>query len=517
MKKSPIMGRIAARGSLAAVAATFVLAGCQTAPEPLTEAELNAVADDRFERSVSVDQEAVTGPIDLYEAMARAIKYNLDHRVELKEEALRFEEFELSEYEMLPDLVANANYTGRSNNPGSSSESLTTGLTSLESSRSSRRNVLEADLTLSWDILDFGLSYVRSQQEADEVLIALEQRRSAINRVIEDVRTAYWRAVSAQRLLGRLTDLQSRVSFSLAQSEELAARRVATPLSALTYQRELLTIHRSVQELRRDLSVAKNQLAALMNVPQGQDFDLVVPERTALAAPIVNESPEELSKLAFRNRPELREITYRQRINEREYDLALLEALPSIRGFLGVNASTNDFLFNQNWVGWGASASWNLINVFRYPQREKTIDAGGELLDTRALALTRAIATQVYVSAAQVAARGDELTTAGKLASVNAQISKQVDARVRAGAEGSREAMREELNAILADLRHDIAFADLQNAFANLYAAIGLDAYAPGLNGDEPVDVMAEALRGLWSDRGDTSARTVAFNTSSGS
>ncbi|MEL7465023.1 MAG: TolC family protein [Pseudomonadota bacterium] len=511
------MNACASRGAILAAAAALVLAGCQTVPEPLTVAELDAKADDRFERSVSVEQEAIDGPVDLYEAMARAIKYNLDHQVELKEEALRFEEFELSEYEMLPDLVASARYTGRSNDPGSSSQSLTTGLTSLEASRSSERNVLEADLTLSWDILDFGLSYVRSKQEADEVLIALEQRRSAINRVIEDVRTAYWRAVSAERLLGRLTDLQSRVSFALEQSEKLAARRVTQPLSALTYQRELLTIHRSVQELRRDLAVAKNQLAALMNVPQGTDYDLVIPARSALAAPIVNQPPAELAKLAFRNRAELREITYRERINEREYDVALLEALPSIRGFLGVNASTNDFLFNQNWVGWGATASWNLINVFRYPQREETIEAGAALLDTRALALTRAIATQVYVSSAQVAARSEELTTASKLAGVNAEIARQVNARVRAGAEGSREAIREELNAILADLRHDIAFADLQNSFANLYASIGLDAYAPGLTGDETVDVMSEALRNLWSDRGDTSARIVDLGASSGS
>lgn len=499
------------------LAGALVIAGCTSTPEPIVEAELGAIADDREARSIPADQEPITGPIDLYSAMARAIKFNLDHQVELKEEALRFEEFELSEYEMLPDLVANANYTGRSNSPGASSVSLLTGTQSLEPSRSSERNVLDADLTLSWDILDFGLSYVRSKQEADEVLIALEQRRSAINRVIEDVRTAYWRAVSAERLLGRLTELQTQVSFALTQSEQLAARRVSTPLTALTYQRELLTIHRSVQELRRDLAIAKNQLAALMNVPQGQDYDLVLPERSQLAAPIVDQSAEELSKLAFRNRPELREISYRLRINEREYDVALLEALPSIRGFLGVNASTNDFLFNQNWVSYGARASWNLMNIFRYPQREETIAAGSDLLDARALALTQAIATQVFVSKARVISLSDELTTTSKLNNINAEISRQTAARVRAGATGSRDGIREELNAILAELRHDVAFADLQNAFANLYASIGLDAYAPGLTGEEPVDQMAAALRNLWQERGDTSARVFDFGAASGS
>lgn len=495
------------RFAVCALGFCFAVAGCQNAPRPLTEAELDAIAEDRAARAIQPDQEPVSGPIDLYEAMARAIKYNLDHQVELKEEALRFEEFELAELEMLPDLVANAEYTGRSNDPGSRSESLTspTPTETLEFSRSSERNVLDANLTLSWDILDFGLSYVRSKQKADEVLVALEQRRSAINRVIEDVRTAYWRAVSAERLLDRLTALQDEVSFAVFQSERLAARRIATPLASLTYQRDLLTIHRSVQELRRDLAVAKNQLAALMNLPQSADFQIVLPARDALAAPIVDRPAEELVKLALRNRAELREVAYRLRINEREYDVALLEALPSIRAFVGLNASTNDFLFNQNWVGWGASASWNLINVFRYPQRERAVTAGAALLDARALALTQAVATQVYVAKARVASLSDELVTVGKLNRVSGEILRQTALQVRAGAVGSREGVKEQLNAILAELRHDLIYAELQNAFANLYASVGLDAYAPGLRGDEPVAVMAAALRRLWQARGDRS------------
>ena len=86
---------------------------------------------------------------------------------------------------------------------------------------------------------------------------------------------------------------------------------------------------------------------------------------------------------------------------------------------------------------------------------------------------------------------------------VNAEISRQTRAQVRAGAVGAREAVKEEMNAILAELRHDLIYADLQNAFANLYASVGLDAYAPGLRGDEPVDELARALRDFWKARGD--------------
>ena len=151
--------------------------------------------------------------------MARALKYNLDTQVDLKEETLRLGEKRLAEYDMLPDLVANADYFSRSNQPGATSISLLTGTPSLQPSRSTEKTVFDGDLELSWDILDFGLSYVRAKQRSDEVLIAMEQRRSTVNRVIEDVRSAYWRAVSAERLLGRLSRLETRALRALGDSD----------------------------------------------------------------------------------------------------------------------------------------------------------------------------------------------------------------------------------------------------------------------------------------------------------
>lgn len=79
------------RSSLWAVLGTvagLVLPGCAVSPAPLTETELSARAADHLGRVTAV-QEPVVGAIDLYEAMARALKYNLDHRVEVMDAALR--------------------------------------------------------------------------------------------------------------------------------------------------------------------------------------------------------------------------------------------------------------------------------------------------------------------------------------------------------------------------------------------------------------------------------------------
>ena len=334
-------------------------------PEPLTDELIQTEAINRLER-VTQAEEAVTGPIDLYEAMARAIKYNLDHRVEIRDKAVKSSKLNLARYDMLPDLVSNSGYDGRSNYSGGFSRTILSprqlGGQSLNSSTSQQLNIFREDLTFSWNILDFGLSYYRAKQSADEVLIAEETKRRVVNRLIEDVRTAYWRAVSSERLLSRLRRLESRVRRAISNSRSLAQSQQGAVVTALTFERELVEIKREIQILEGELNVARSQLAALMNIQPGTKFSLAGRLRRS-ALPKLKSNYPALVKTAMSNRPEFREVLYRMRINQHEADAALIELLPGLQLFAGGNLDSNSFLFNQNWVAWGAKASWNLIKV----------------------------------------------------------------------------------------------------------------------------------------------------------
>ena len=484
---------------LLSLSATALLAGCGVKPEPLTPSDLQSTAERNFQR-VDADQEPVAAPIDLYEAMARALKYNLDYKVELMDEALKSRELDLSRYDMLPQLVASGGYAGRNNFSGASSLSLITRRQSLEPSTSAEKNLYTADLTLSWDVLDFGLSYVRAKQKADEVLISQERRRKVANRIIEDVRTSYWRAVSAQRLLDKLQQLEDSVSVTLESSERLAERRLSAPLTALTYQRELVEIQGNIRRLQRELVIAKAQLAALMNLKPGTEFSLVLPDRT-LAMPEVKYSGEDMMMTALQNRAELREVSYRQRINAKELDAALLSALPSFRGILGVNVDSNEFLYNNDWMQWGARASWNVLNLFRYPAQKKTVKAQEDLLRQRELALTMAVLTQVHVARARFAHLSEELSTASHQMRVQDKIMTQVRAGHKAGAMSQQTLLREEMNTLVAEVKYDIAYADAQNGYANLFGSMGIDDFGPELTGRESVQTLRASLSKLWDDR----------------
>lgn len=489
-----------------------LLAGCAIQPEAITPLELGEIARDRIER-VSAGQEAVQGPIDLYEAMARSLKYNLDHRVEMMEEVLRLQELNVSSYDMLPDLVANAGYTGRDSYDATVSAPVgagdVRGVKGTQPSTSSERNELTGDLTLTWDVLDFGLSYYRARQSGNQVMIALENRRRVANRIIEDTRSSFWRAVSAQRVIAELQTLEERTENAFKNSRAIEKRRTVSPITALSYQRELVSIKRESQELVRELLIAKAQLAALMNMPPSADYELALPTRRLDRVELAL-TPDEMVQVAFENRPEMREVTYEQRINSEEAEIALLELLPSLKLFGGFNYDSNDLLFHNNWVSWGAKASWNLLNAVRYPAREAAIEAEADLLDAKALSVGMAVMTQVHVSRVRFENLLKEFESAETLLGIQRRLLDQIRNGFRAKRISEQTLIREEMNTLVAEIRYDIAYAELQSAFANVYASLGLDAYDGRLDGSESVDEIANALRSMWLRRGDVGADTAS-------
>ncbi len=493
--------RLPAKSMILVTVIAMLLQGCAVNPVPLTEAELAAAGADRLAR-MDANQEPVSASIGLYEAMARALKYNLDHKVELMQMALANKKVKNASVDMLPSLVAGSSWSGRDSYSASYSENLLTGIRSSTPSFSSEKTNLASDLTFSWNVLDFGLSYVRARQSADKALIAEEQKRKVVNRIIEDVRTAYWRAISAEHLLNGFQLLESRVEKAQANSRALRNSGETSPLAALTFERELIDIKKQIQRLERELVSAKFQLAALMNIRPGTHFKLVVPERKMLGLDIRLDSTA-MVELALNNRPELRENLYQGRVNAREADAALLRLLPGASVYASLNVDTNDLLFDSNWAAWGAKASWNAMQILKYPAMKAEIEANGKLIEQQSLAITMAIVTQVHVARARYSYLHKSAATAAEFYNVQRKILKQVQASASAEAASEQVLLREEMNTLVAAVEFDIAYADLHNAFAGVYASVGLDPYDPEISTDMSVEELASKLRKLWRERGD--------------
>ncbi|MCW5606011.1 MAG: TolC family protein, partial [Burkholderiales bacterium] len=176
--------------SLVALAA----AGCTIAPEKITRDEVIARVQ-RDQDQIYKEQELLREPITFPVALARALKYNLDYRLRLMESALARDLFDVAKLDLLPKLVAEAGYYRRNNDSGGTSIGIEDRLVSLRPSTSEERSYQMARAEFSWNALDFGLSYYRAKQVADEYLIAEERRRKILQNIVQDVRNAYWRAV----------------------------------------------------------------------------------------------------------------------------------------------------------------------------------------------------------------------------------------------------------------------------------------------------------------------------------
>jgi len=480
-----------------AIAVGFVLlvTGCTIIPAPLTQEEIQQRVQADL-KDLTQFQEPVARPITLYEAMARAIKFNLEARVQGLKEMVAHRQLDLAHYDLLPSVVADAAYTGRSNFSGASSRSLTTGEQSLESSTSADKNIFDTNLTLSWDLLDFGLSYVRAEQAANDVLIAEEDKRRIANRVIQEVRSAFWKALGAERALGRLTFLDDWVTHALDEARVIRARALETPLTSLQYERELLQAQREIQQLYQELSVARIELGELMNLEPGEPYELVMPIRMPPISK-VRENLETLESQALMNRPELRKVDYQKRINAKETKAAMLELLPNLNLYLGGSYDSNGFLFHNNWLNYGAKVSWNLLNVFRHPVRLQVIDAQDEVLNAQSLALTMTIMTQVHVAVAQYEAALADVKIARRYYNTQMRIAGHVHQSWALNRLSEHLVIREKVQGLLAELRYEMAHAKSEMAYANLLAAIGKDPFPMNLS-DEEIDNLAHGLQQRW-------------------
>lgn len=494
---------------VAVLTASLLAAGCAVKPEPLT-AEENLARVRKDLGVVLAPQEPLTKAVSMDEAMARAIKYNLDERVKLMEMAVASDQLELSRYDMLPRVVAAAGYAGRNNDAGSESLNLATGRRTGESTTATDRHRRTGDLAFTWNVLDFGVSYLRARQNANLVLIADERRRRVVQGIMQDVRTAYWRAVAAERLLKRLEPLEKRVEGARRDARTLEALRVQAPLQALTYTRSLVETLRQLQSLRRELAASKSQLSALMGLPPGEPFEIEMPAASVMQSPPkLDVGTEALETYALLNRPELLEESYNQRISADETWRSLLKLLPGIDVNAALRYDSNSFLVNQRWADYGARISWNLINLVSAPATKSYAEAQEELVAFRRQALSMAVLSQVHVAMLQYRELKQEFALTAEQADLDTRIRSQYTNVGDAGQVGELGVIQSEVTALLSDLRRDLVLADLHNAYARVMVSAGVDPLPETMAANDLSSLTQAVGKGLssWQERANSVLR----------
>ncbi len=482
--------------TLLALAICATLTGCSLTPSPLTLQERQSqIGADQV--TLFKDQEPLTGPLTLYQAMSRALKYNQDHRVKMMERAVAEGQANLAKFDLLPDLVAAAGYNSRNNFNASSSRSISTGRQSLETSTSQDRSRFMGDLSLRWNILDFGVSYFRAQQEGNKVLMTAENRRKISHNIIKDVRTAYWSALSAQRMTSRIEPVLAEAQHALALAKQAEDEKLRAPLDGLRYRKSLLEIVRRLEALLDQQRIAKSELAGLINLPPNQDFKLADDGSSPwpeIAKPKI--SLEQMDELALQLRPELRTEIYEARIGAAEVKKAMLRLLPGVEVQLGGNYDSNSYLLNQNWGEVGAQISKNLFEILSAPQAIATAETQESLAHSKRLAAYMAIITQVRMAQQQLDLAENQFQRTTELDDINQKIHHHVLNSEMVDAMSSLERIRISVDSVLSALQKHQAYAESQEALAKLYVSLGFDPLPQTIESSS-IDALANAIEAI--------------------
>ena len=465
---------------LTASAAALLIAACSVDPEPLSD----------WERAVRVDQDiqemfqeqrsnVIAEPISLYDAMARALKYNLNSRLKMMETALSAKQFNISSVDMLPSISAQAGYSARNNYEAVVSKSMQNGVMTQTPKAYSDKAHGIANAQISWNILDFGASYYQAKQDANKILMAKEHRRKQIQSLLQDVRVAYWRALTAERLSSDVDHLMEDASFVLENLRAAEKENDGKNPAVLNYQMGLMETMRDLSEMKKELLLSRESLAALMNLKPGTRYRLVGSENGNFILPEIRANLDRLEWLALMNRPELREADYKLQNTRLAAKKALLKLLPGINLSVSGNYDSDDFLSNNSWIQAAAQLGWNLLNpvkmqqILSYGEVKEAVDN----LNRQVMAMT--VLTQTHIGWGRYQGAKETYQLSVEIANVAEKMAQQISENTKTDIFAEAEKVSSAARALFAKLRSLMNWAELQDATGNMFVTLGLDPLPP--------------------------------------
>ncbi len=470
--------------------ATIFIWGCSKTPMPIVkeEVQLSSQKDLEYLKQTS---EGAPLEIDLYQAIAIAIKNNRDLRLNLMDSALSQGQIDVVKFDMLPKLSVNAGYKVLEKHPASTSvnvgfekDSDGNDITGTENEAaeaigdsptytlSQQTPSNSYDIGFTWNALDFGLSYVRAGQQANKYLISKELERKAIHNLTKEVIYAYWKTLSADELLSQINPLMERVNAALDDYEYIEELLISSPMDALLYQKELLDVLQILNTQRRALMDSRAQLSKLMGLLPDQEYLLIKTEQPLTE---LNMSLEEQEEAALFSRPELLEVRYQEKVTAQEAKESMLSLFPSLQFNATWTYDSNKYLLNKDNIEYGAVFGANLLNIFQASNINDINQINEKLIEEQRLAVSMAVLSQVHIANINYAQSLREYSNAKHYLSVAQRINDLISNAQKISRFGELEMIREEASLLVSQLRNDIAYAELQYSLGTLYSSVGMN------------------------------------------
>ena len=396
-------------------------------------------------------------PIDMYMAMALALKYNYSRRMISYEQSVL--DAGKSAANRIPEVLNKAGYTNSSNSQD-----------------------LNPDLKVTWNILDMSTIYFQCQDNKYKANVAFEQSRKVIHNVLQETRALYWKTLTAQRLLPVIDNMIEYMTLEVdvikSNENTLAENGQQLSTDELIRKRKYMDEVLKLSTLKREMQSAETMLASFMGLHPSTEYNLVGNEYNNFDLPELKSNISQLEWLALINRPELR--VHDLNIDSDSHKIV-------VKGFSDVDQDTyrNDpNYYNRLWSRRGREFGLSVLEDASNPNPEN-------LNIIRRQRMTSLIISQVYVSWAYVMSAVEDYQINQEIANTSENIAE--DTTIRDGSRATN-AHLEASRAIEDEVKASLAYVDVQEALGNLYATVGLDAL-PYFMLDEKPSRIAVYLR----------------------
>ena len=440
-------------------------------------------------------------PITLSEAMDRALKHHLERRITLQEEATSQKQLDLSRFALLPKISANAAPSLKNNSKAFLGPDSIEGAPALSTPYVPAQNQKKTatNLVTAWDMLDFGVRVMYARQVSDRMLVAKENRRKAVYSLLRDLRSAFWWAAASQKLGNAIGPVIREARGVLTDIRQVERNGLKSKLEALRSQRVLVGIIHQLQELRRQLRLAKAEFTSLIHLPAGSIFKLDIPDSPALIPPI-RMTIEDMEQLALDNWSKVWEAMFTARVRRGDVREAMLQLLPGLKFQVSPDWDNNDFSSYVQWEEASARVIWHILDILQEPSDVRKTENKKSLVNGPRLTLHMAILTQVHLSFRQYLDHQRTLQAAKDIEAVDLRIFKNLSATSTWDVQSRLEYISSAASAITSRLQRYQAYADVQNAVDRVFVTI-LNPPSKEVVGHSDTEQAGRALDGFVEGR----------------
>ena len=403
-------------------------------------------------------------PLDMYMAMALALKYNYTRRIASYEQSMI--DAGNIPYNQIPEVFSSAGYiTEEISGPNK-------------------------ELKQAWNILDFGSVYYQSRDSEYQKTIAYEQSRKVIHNILQETRLLYWKTLTAQKLLPTIDEMIEYMTLSVdeinAQSKELAQKGQSLSMAEMVQKRKYMQAVKDLSEIKRSFENSEIQLATLMGLHPYSEYKLVGPEYGNFSLPELKSNLADMEWLALTNRPELR---IRDLVTSSEELKVYIQSIPAPSE---VKYKNNPKYYNRLIAKQGQEVAIHIFEDLRNPN-------ASDLENLRRQRVTSLILNQVYVAWARYMSAVEDYQISKELADISENIAEDVTIADGSQAEKSKLEATQAIEDETAAYR---AYVELQDSLGNLYSALGMDAIPYYMLNEKPSRI-ALYLRNTFQKWGD--------------